>query len=39
VEKGPKLGRALASAEAAWIAADFPEDAAALQKIADGAAR
>lgn len=39
VEKGPKLGRALASAEAAWIAADFPEDAAALHKIADGAAR
>ncbi len=35
VEKGPKLGRALAAAEAAWIAAGFPEDAAALKKIAD----
>ena len=37
VEKGPKLGRALAVAEAAWIAARFPEDAAKLQKIADKA--
>jgi poly(A) polymerase len=37
VEKGPKLGRALAAAEAAWIAADFPEDAGALKKIADAA--
>ena len=37
VEKGPKLGKALAAAEAAWIAADFPEDVAGLQKIADGA--
>ncbi|MBX3522782.1 MAG: CCA tRNA nucleotidyltransferase [Xanthobacteraceae bacterium] len=36
IEKGPRLGRVLAAAEAAWIAADFPEDAAALQKIADG---
>jgi poly(A) polymerase len=37
VEKGPKLGKALAAAEAAWIAANFPEDAAALKKIADAA--
>ena len=37
VEKGPKLGKALAAAEAAWIAAGFPEDAAALKKIADAA--
>lgn len=35
VEKGPKLGRALAAAEAAWIAADFPWDEKALKKIAD----
>ena len=39
VEKGPKLGKALAAAEAAWIAADFPEDAAALAKIAAAAIR
>lgn len=38
VEKGPQLGRALAAAEAAWIAAGFPEDAAVLEKIADTAA-
>ncbi len=37
VERGPKLGKALAAAEAAWIAAGFPEDAAALKKIADAA--
>jgi poly(A) polymerase len=37
IEKGPKLGRALAAAEAAWIAAGFPGEAAALKKIADGA--
>jgi poly(A) polymerase len=39
VEKGPKLGKSLAAAEAEWIAADFPEDAAALAKIAEGAIR
>lgn len=39
IEKGPKLGKALAAAEAAWIAADFPEDAASLSKIADTAIR
>ncbi len=37
VEKGPALGKALAAAEAAWIAADFPEDAAVLERIADAA--
>ena len=39
VEKGPALGAALAAAEAAWIAAGFPEDAAGLDTIADAAAR
>lgn len=39
IEKGPKLGKALAAAEAAWIAADFPWDPVALSKIADAAAR
>ncbi len=33
VEKGPALGAALRAAEAAWIAAGFPGDAAALAKI------
>jgi poly(A) polymerase len=37
VEKGPRLGKALAAAEVAWIAAGFPEDAAALARIADTA--
>ena len=37
--KGPGLGVALRAAEAAWIAADFPADAAALAAIADAAAR
>jgi poly(A) polymerase len=37
--KGPQLGRALAAAEEQWIAAGFPEDAPALQGIADRAAR
>ncbi|MBX6426174.1 MAG: CCA tRNA nucleotidyltransferase [Variibacter sp.] len=36
---GPGLGRALARAEAAWIAADFPGDPASLDRIADAAAR
>ncbi len=39
VPKGPGLGAALAAAEAAWIAADFPRDRAALAAIADDAAR
>lgn len=34
VARGPKLGEALANAEAAWIAAGFPSDAAALDAIA-----
>lgn len=38
LEKGPKLGKALAAAEVAWIAAGFPEDAGAVSSIADRAA-
>jgi poly(A) polymerase len=37
VEKGPRLGAALAVAEQAWIAAGFPGDRAALAAIADAA--
>ena len=36
---GPALGAALRAAEAAWIAADFPADRAALDAIADRAAK
>jgi len=36
---GPQLGRALAAAEDAWVAADFPVDQATLAAIADAAAR
>jgi poly(A) polymerase len=39
VGRGPELGRALAAAEAAWVAADFPLEPAALVAIADAAAR
>ena len=39
VEKGPVLGAALATAEKAWIAAGFPNDAAELTGIADAAAK
>jgi poly(A) polymerase len=39
VEKGPALGVAMRAAEEAWIAAGFPQDAAALAKIADGVAK
>ncbi len=39
IEKGPKLGLAMRAAEAAWIAADFPRDQAALAAIADEASR
>ena len=39
IEKGPALGKALASAEEAWIAAGFPNNADALGRIADAAAR
>jgi poly(A) polymerase len=35
IEKGPRLGAALAAAEEAWIAAGFPADKAALAAIAD----
>ncbi len=35
---GPALGAALHEAEAAWIAADFPSDGAAIAAIADAAA-
>ena len=38
IERGPNLGAALRAAEEAWIAADFPADAAALAGIADAAA-
>ena len=37
VEKGPALGAALAAAEQAWIAAEFPSDAAVLAAIAEAA--
>ncbi len=37
VAAGPALGAALRAAEAAWIAADFPLDRAALDAIADRA--
>jgi poly(A) polymerase len=39
VEKGPALGKALASAEEAWIAAGFPADAQSLKGIADAAVK
>ena len=39
VEKGPALGAAIRAAEEAWIAADFPADAAAIQDIADRASK
>jgi poly(A) polymerase len=38
VPQGPKLGAALREAEMAWIAADFPGDAAAIGRIAASAA-
>jgi poly(A) polymerase len=37
IEKGPALGAALAAAEDAWIAADFPADEKAVSAIADRA--
>jgi poly(A) polymerase len=37
IDKGPRLGAALAAAEEAWIAAGFPADKAALAAIADAA--
>jgi poly(A) polymerase len=39
IAAGPALGAALHAAEAAWIAADFPADHAAIEAIADQAAR
>jgi poly(A) polymerase len=39
VAAGPSLGAALRTAEAAWIAADFPADRAAIDVIADKAAQ
>lgn len=38
IAKGPALGAALRAAEESWIAAGFPDDAAALAGIADRAA-
>jgi poly(A) polymerase len=37
VPQGPALGAALRAAEAAWVEAGFPDDAAALEKIASAA--
>ncbi len=39
VAKGPALGAALRAAELAWIDADFPSDAAAIDAIADQAVK
>lgn len=39
IASGPKLGAVLRAAELTWIAADFPSDRAALEAIADTAAR
>lgn len=39
VERGPALGAAMRAAEAAWVAADFPMDAAILKAIGDRAIR
>jgi len=36
---GPALGAILRAAEEAWIGADFPQDRAAIEAIADGAAQ
>ncbi len=38
VARGPELGKALAAAEEAWIAEDFPLEASTLAAIADAAA-
>jgi poly(A) polymerase len=39
VPKGPEMGAALRAAEQAWIDAEFPEDRAATDAIADRAAK
>ena len=37
IAAGPPLGAAMRAAEAAWIAADFPAERAAIDAIADEA--
>lgn len=39
LEKGPALGAAMRAAEEAWIAADFPQDADAMERIAAAAVK
>ncbi|MEI9803964.1 MAG: hypothetical protein WDN48_05215 [Pseudolabrys sp.] len=39
IDKGPALGEALRAAEAAWIAAGFPDEQETLARITDVAAR
>jgi len=39
VAKGPALGAALRAAEDTWLAADFPDDRAAVASIADAVAK
>jgi poly(A) polymerase len=39
VPRGPRLGIAMRAAEEAWIEADFPDEATALEAIADEAAQ
>ena len=39
IAAGPALGAAMRAAEAAWIAADFPAERAAIDAIADEAAQ
>jgi hypothetical protein len=39
IAAGPPLGAAMRAAEAAWIAADFPADRAAIDAIAKDAAQ
>ncbi len=39
IAAGPKLGEVLRAAERAWIAADFPADAAVLDSLAERAVR
>ena len=39
LQAGPSLGTAMRAAEKTWVAADFPTDRAAIEAIADEAAR
>jgi len=39
VPKGPPMGAALRAAEQAWVDADFPDDRAAIEAIAERAAQ